>query len=447
MKKYIFLISIISFLLPNLFGSLVKYEEALKLYNSKEYKKAYDAFKELALKEESNRLHFYLGRSAFELGEFKEALGFYEKVLLEDPENLRVRLEIAQTYLKLGEKTRAKDEFTYLLKEDMPKNIKEFIKNILKNLDSKKDYSFTNTLFFGLGYDDNIKSTTSDSYDIYIPQINQNVTVNPDEEVSGGVYEYGLVSNYSKKLEEDILLNTTLIGFSQNYFSNTLYNNELEVLSLSFTPTFLQKDAQFALKLGYDYMTYGHKSYLKTYTVSPSFSKKLNSSYLNTTTFKFLHKSFEQSENDYGNSSGSIIDDTQKDSRTYQLSNKLSYHSKETGITSLEIALGKESDLDNVRVDIDKRYISLAVSNLYPWTKKWSLNSLVSYNKTKYDNYDPNFQKYRSDDIYQISLGSSYKFSKSLLASLLYRYINRESNFRSYEYDKNLIKLSIQYKF
>lgn len=446
--KNIVLGLIVILITSSLVASTKQYDKALQLYNDKKYKEAQEIFKELILINNTKRINFYLGRTSYELGNYEQALDYFQNVLKEDPNNLRVKLEIAQSYAKLGKKKEAKVEFEYLLTQKIPANIKEYITKALKALETDKKYTLTNTLIVGFGYDDNIESTTNSSgYSIYVPSLNTNLPITSNKKISSGSYEMGLVSNYVRKIDEEFILDTNFVAFSQNYFSNSLHSKEVQVVSLSIAPVFLTKSFKTSIKFGYDHIWYGHQSYLDNYTLAPELNYKINENYLYTSTLSHTRKAYIQTSNKYGDPTATGINDKEKDSRVYEWKNKLSHYTKTTGLSKLELALGKESDLDDVRYDVDKRYAALELGNIYPMTDKINLSSALNFTKTKYDTYDRNFLKYRSDDTYRLSLGLSYVLKKSLTLNSAYTHTKQSSNFEPYDYDKNIVKVNLYYTF
>ncbi len=166
------------------------YNNALQHYKQKNYKKAYELFSEAFTKDMGNKqINFYLGRSAYEIGMYEIALSAYERVFLVEPTNVRVKLEIAQTYLAMKLYTQAKKEFSEILQNKLPVKVREKIENSISFINNKEKKHFVNnTLIFGFNYDSNINNSANASdYSIYFPALNLTI----DEELDGQICSTG----------------------------------------------------------------------------------------------------------------------------------------------------------------------------------------------------------------------------------------------------------------
>jgi tetratricopeptide (TPR) repeat protein len=79
------------------------YKTGVSLYKNKKYQDSYNLFKKLFIKDFKNKnINFFLGLSAFELGLYDEALSAYERILIQDPNALRIKLEYAKTLFAIS---------------------------------------------------------------------------------------------------------------------------------------------------------------------------------------------------------------------------------------------------------------------------------------------------------------------------------------------------------
>ena len=76
-----------------------------------------------------------LGRSAYEIGKFEEALSAFNLILMEEPSNSRVKLEVAQTYFAMGNYDESEKIFKDVLKNDsLPPLVKKNVELTLESL-------------------------------------------------------------------------------------------------------------------------------------------------------------------------------------------------------------------------------------------------------------------------------------------------------------------------
>ena len=79
------------------------YNNAMLNFQNNNYKESYSYLNKYLEKNKINKnIAFMLGRSAYEIGKFEEALSAFNLILMEEPSNSRVKLEVAQTYFAMG---------------------------------------------------------------------------------------------------------------------------------------------------------------------------------------------------------------------------------------------------------------------------------------------------------------------------------------------------------
>ncbi len=128
-----------------------------------EYKAAYDQLL-LAFDEhpENIELNFYLGRAAFESGNFEMAVMAYERILIASPNELRVKLEIARAFHQLGSNNIAKKYCQEVLAADPPANVKNNILVFLAAIDKAEQTHFvTGQLTAGYDWNNNVWASPS----------------------------------------------------------------------------------------------------------------------------------------------------------------------------------------------------------------------------------------------------------------------------------------------
>ena len=70
-----------------------QYSKALKAFKNKNYDKSFKEFNLLFQNNLDNILiNYYLGRSAYELGKYEFAISAYDRILIQEPNNSKVRL-------------------------------------------------------------------------------------------------------------------------------------------------------------------------------------------------------------------------------------------------------------------------------------------------------------------------------------------------------------------
>jgi tetratricopeptide (TPR) repeat protein len=416
-----------------------KFQEAVFLYKNKKYAEALELFNELSNSMiNSKKIDFYVGRCSYESADYDMALAAYERVLINEPDNLRVKLEIAQTYLKMNMLKEAKKEYEAVLAGNgVPDVVKANIEKQLAFIESKTQKNFITVMgIFGIGYDSNINSHSDED----IVNLTLNGTIFPSStgsSQSAVTTEAGFVLNHIYKINEKFVFqnSATLYGLRYNHHEEM----NMGILSLNTTPTYVEGKNMYATSLKVDHVWYGGRNYLNSYSIMPKFTHSIDKNILYDLYVNFSRKSF------YDNDAGSKLND----SNTYELSNKLSYIDEKMGMFRGELLLGRESrKIDDSSLDtISKEYYTLSFANTYSINKQNALNTAISGTQYWYKDTALGFSDRRQDNKYSISAGVMNSYSKNLTLNLNLQYINQTSNITMYDYNKYTIKSYVYYSF
>lgn len=408
-------------------------QKGLEYYKSNNFKSAIEEFSKINDYKQSSSIDFYLARSYYEIGMFEKALGIYERILINEPNNKRVKLEIAQTYLMLQSLDIAKISFLEILDDpNIPTIVKDNVESRLKYIDEKtKKHFFTSTLMFGWGYDDNINNTSLENY--YIKFSGNAIPIEAGKKVKSSFYETAALFNHIYKLDENISFKNSLVFYKQDFTKDE--TKQLDVISFNTTPIYKDGDISYGLIFGMDNVLYGDNQYLNNYLLTPKISYLIDPTKIYETSIKFLNKNFVQ-EIDEGNNSW-----------VYEYQNKIIFQTANFGIFDFGLVLGKEIDDKNIRYDVSKNYETILLGNNYRINEKFSINSSLSFNNVNYIDMNTLFDTNRKDDIFNVLFGLGYSYSKDLGLGLTYNYVNQNSNQTPSDYDKNSIKSSLYYTF
>ncbi len=410
-------------------------QKGMEYFKNNDYKLAIEEFTKINDFKQSASVDFYLARSYYELAMFEKALIVYERILINEPNNKRVQLEIAQTYLMLNSLEIAKISFLELLNDPtIPLAVKNSIENRLKFINEKtKKHFFASTLMFSWGYDDNIGNNNTNKYFGYSPYYGQDLTNPSNAKIKSSFYETAALINHMYNYDENISFKNGLVLYKQDFTKDD--NKQLDVISLNTTPIYKDGNISYGLTFNIDNILYGDNHYLNNYSLTPKISYLIDQTKIYETGIKFLNKKFVQ-DKDEGNNSW-----------VYEYQNRLIFQTKDFGIFDLNLLVGREIDDKNIRYDVAKEYETISINNNYKIDEHYSLNSSISYSNVNYMDENTLFSTRRADDIYNFILGLNYSYSKDLSLGISYSYINQNSNQTPTDYDKNMIKSSIFYSF
>lgn len=146
-------------------------EDIKQLLEKGKAKDAYQAGKAHPDQLGNAEFDFFFGIAAIDAGHSAEGVLALERYVLNVPGDTRARLELARGYFMEGDDARAKDEFTALMAQNPPGNVKAAIQRYLDALKEREGkYRTTSSAFVeaGLGYDDNVNSGVANA-DIVLP--------------------------------------------------------------------------------------------------------------------------------------------------------------------------------------------------------------------------------------------------------------------------------------
>ncbi len=431
MKKIV----LISVLTASILFSKENVEEikskGIEYFKANNYSLAVEEFLKINDYKQSSSIDFYLARSYYEMGMYEKALIIFERILINEPDNKRVQLEIAQTYLMLDSYDIAKVSFQELIDDpSIPTVVKSNIEDRLKFIDEKtKKHFFSSTLMFGWGYDDNIGSNNPN--DFFITGIP--FPVSGTDKVNSTFYETAALFNHMYKYNDDLSFRNGLVFYKQDFTKDA--TKQLDVMSLSTTPIYQIGDFSYGLIFGIDNVLYGDNRYLNNYSLTPKISYLMDPTKIYETSIKFLSKRFTQETDEKNNS------------WVYEYQNKIMFQTADFGIFDLSLSLGREIDEKNITADVSKDYETLSIGDSYRIDEQFSINSSLSFSNVNYADINPSFDTKRKDNIYGFLIGLGYSCNKELSLGLTYNYVNQDSNQTPSDDDKDTIKPSVYYTF
>lgn len=438
MKKIVLSIVVASTLLfanENNTASQALLQKAMISYQNKNYKVALEEFVKINESSNNSKIDFYLGRTYYELGDYENALASYERVSINEPNNKRVVLEIAQTYFMLGMYEDSKERFNQMLSDPtIPDIVRNNILSRLETIESKTKKHFLGfSALLGYGFDSNINNTTGiGSYSVYIPQLSTNLNLSPDDKKDSTFAEGGLLLNHVYKHNDTLSFRNGVTFYTQSYTEDD--SKDLSLISLNTTPIYNVDKTNYMVTFGYDHIWYNDVAYLNNYYIAPKISHMIQNNLIYEASIKLLEKDFFTPNQD-------------KDSTSYELSNKLMYQNNTFGIFGTEIILGTENEEKEARTDVSKDYFSLKLTHAYKISSLLTLNSNIGFIDTNYKDEDINFVSKREDESYNLGAGLSYEYSKQTTLGLSYNYLNQNSNHEPFEYDKQVVKTYLYYNF
>ena len=404
-----------------------------------EQNRAKEAY-ELGLKHQNllgnERFDYVFGVAAIDYGRVSLGVLSLERVLLANPGDDLVRLELARGYYNLGEYPRAKDEFEEVLSHKPPAGVANTINTYLDLIKAQEKKSRVNgTLFaeYGLGYNSNANAATAVN-NIILPifgpvQLADSAKAQPSNfsymsagasvnvPLASGITSFSSVSTSVQKYAQvdGYDLNVT------NALTGVKFDDDVNIVKVAGFGTIAQIDQMpvpDTLGGGVQYeriLTPQH-----AVTVSASASQLIY-----PTQFNIYNSNLSTASVGYR------------------------WGFPTTAWAPVLIANANFAFQDNTqnRPDLTRR-IGGASLTLYALPgEKWGLNIGAGYARSNYDGQDLLYQSYRSDNLTSLSAMLEYKLTKSWSTRLEATYFNNQSNLSLYSYQQATGALKLRYAF
>lgn len=459
--------------------------EAKGEFTKKDYFRSYQLFQSLQQKyPDDPELNFYIGRCAFELKDYEAASAAYDRILIKEPMNARVKLELARTYYEIDQL----DESEKLFKEvrmdpRTPPKVQDTIKKFLIAIDQKRQKSFTNAfLMIGYNYDSNVNTGLSGD-DVGTAYTSSIIPTPPQNAAAKEDYYMSTILGVTNMLDVGgrggWFIKSSLIGYMQNYREETQYN--MGLLMGSVGPAYLGKNYEISMPIHYnrvwkvDAQNTAQKlsmpyklamfqvgpEYMKDYGISLKFNQFLSDtfSYYAGLTFKWkLYDPQDFTQGGDSNKKNNAFSKIFTFGLTQQIIKDL-FFSPSIAISGDEPTSNGYDPVTNGYGDVKLgRNISngqaLNLELKYALNSKWQVSGNAYMKESQYKDKYANFATatgiaydYRNDSERDFGLGTQYTINKNSNVKLDYKHIDNYSSIKQYTYHKDTVSINYFYLF
>ncbi|MDF1874281.1 tetratricopeptide repeat protein [Sulfurimonas sp. SAG-AH-194-I05] len=398
--------------------------KAVNYYDSGKFILSYSLLKQLnATGTMREKVYFYLGRCAFELKDYENALIHYEKVLELIPVHNRAKLEKARTLFALKKYKESKKLFEEVIQGKPPKavesNINRYLGAITK---ATKQHIYSGAFIFGVGYDDNVKNGNSvDFLNLNGTILQLQSTINPPK---SSLYAQGIVAFNHKYIFEKnraISWETTPLVYSQSYDTGMGSSNIL-LLGLTSGPAYVQKKYKLSFPLSYQKIFVGTNAYVNQYDMKPQVLFSYTDSLLFSTSLKIQKKNY--------------VVDTLRDATYMEVGIGVKKIIDKKDLLSLNVLYGTDKKDGGLYRDVNKNTTMIAASYLKNLVNDYSF--LLSYTYLNYDYADKDALSGldRKDKNSILSVKLSKKITDKITVNLEYANTKNNSTVSLFSYKK-----------
>lgn len=431
MKKFLLVLCTCTLVLAQNFvnDSKTEYENAIKLYNQKDFSYALKRFEKLSKADAQNpEFHFYVGLCHLELKEYNEALMAFDRVLMLDPLHVRVRLEIARVYFETGSYFLANEEINRVLRSNIPQNVRKNVLRFKENVEKKMNRSFfSGGLSIGFGYDSNANNDIGNT-SFLVPSFN--VTVPGDAEKSDTSLSSSLYLNhiYDFGEKDNWMLDNTFVAYSK--LNRQITANNIALFSITSKPTYVTKDYKIGLPLTLDHIYLAGEFYSRVFYMGSELNYVLDKNSMLSGALKYKITSYNTNKD--LNSRGYIA----------EVKYKRALYEENPFLLTLSSTYENSSKVNGDRTDVDFSSLTYKVEVSKEVFPKLMGSLSYAYLDKDFDKTDVSFLTKREDnqDIY--ALNFMYKLSEDTSLNSGVSYIDQDSNHAPFEYDKTLFYVS-----
>lgn len=397
-----------------------KYKEGIDYYKLHQFQNSFEILYSIYMKYLADlNFNFYFGRSAYETGHYELALAAFERVEMQDPSNIRNRLEMARTYYMLKMYEDAENAFNDVLANpNIPQTIRKDIEVSLSRVSKVQQRSFTySRVMLDALYDSNVNYGSFNDYEYGGYKWKKS---NTQSDIAAQLYA-NVTNIYDIGEKNSFVIKNSLSIYSKNYYEQKAYN----ILYASYSPSLLYQERRYTaqLSLVVDTTTLGESHYLYTLSLIPSIQYNHTNTLCSILKFKYQNKDFIQdAQNDL-------------DASHYELSYGLqkiltphSYlHTNLTGASETSIR-GHNIYVNYNEYKIDATYVN-------QFSSKFAFDFYTQAKMRTYNDYSRGFNSTRDDMGGVINGGITMLFTPTLRGSIkaIYEYVDSNQDRFSYQ--------------
>jgi tetratricopeptide (TPR) repeat protein len=409
------------------------YTTAIKYYEGHDYQKSYDILSQLYLDAlDDSQLNFFLGRSAYEIGDLAMAIGAYERVSMLDPNNIRNQLELARTQYYAGLITEAQVGFDAILQNPLlPENVRKNVEYFQAMIASAQKTSFfTASAHLGLLYDSNVNLGSSEDTFTLAKGLGTFTSAKPLDDfaheesiMAAHVYDFGIQGSWMVRNELSV--------FNRSYFNESAF----DTFFASYRPALIYNTAKSSLELigSIDYYALGQESYINEYSLNPRHSYLWDPTLRQTLSLKGGMRDYDTLNN--------------LDATFINLSGGVEYYPDNTSAVSATLSYELQEKSRGTRTDVDYSQYALNASymrQLFPLT---IVNAGATIKNRTYQDYSQLFGNTRADTSYDINAKLIQRLTSAFSAEVGTTYTSASSNQAVFSYDKYTLSLSLSGRF
>lgn len=415
-----------------------EFAAAWRLFEQGRVEAAHGAFHAMFMRDPAHiGVNFALGITARAAGRPSNAAMAFERILMSQPDNDRVRLELALTYYQMDQQDLARIYAEDVLQRDPPQSVRANVETLLSQIEkSRSRFKITSNASLGVLYDSNPNTGPDSDFVSIAPivvgpvifeRLELGETSAPRESwgmlVSAyvsGIYEIGNPGGWRA---------TGLAYFSQSYLENA-HDYDTTVLRAMGGLQYMRGRSVTSLPLRYDRVLLRRNDFVQIF--SAGFSHVCQTGLRIRWT---SGAALEQRE---------YLNARNRDNMRVSFNQGLRYVRQ----SNLHFSGGVSFFNEDAQNDIYTNYgLDPFVSATWKTDRSTSLSARMQYRRSWYDKREVLSPQDREDNQWQLRLDANRRLAKSYAVNLTYQFTDNDSTFDVYDYQRHLVNLNLSRRF
>lgn len=401
------------------------------LVNSGDYTQAYELGQQLLPERAGEpQFDFWFGLAALEHGRPQEAVFAFERALVVQPWNHRIRLELARAHFLLGNYEQAKSLFETVLASDPPPQVKSNIQKFLDILNRSQEartHSFTKSIQLRGGTDSNINSATQ-IHTVTLPIGISLPLSDSSREIGDDFIEAQLDLDYAHLMHKDFAWFSGLTVKARHNSSHSMFDTN--DIGVRVGTGWALWNGSFRIPLQWQLLELDRSVYRKNYSLGMEWSRTWKNGYqlgVFAQDGKITYPAQPSSDANFTLGGGGV---------GYR------FHALPVTLSLSTYVANEKAELEH----LGRSYTGMRLGT--QWTQgahQFDLSWLQQ--KSDYAAVHPVFAVTRQDDYSLLSFDWVWQFLPEWQAAITVDVSNNKSNISLYQYDRTQSYFSIKYNF
>ena len=378
---------------------------------------------------------FYFGVAAIDSGHAGEGVLALERYIINFPDNVIARVELARGYFVLGEDARAREEFERVTKSNPPAAVQTNIDRFLDAIHARESRYVTKAGFYleaGYGYDSNVSGGVSNS-NINLPVFGS-VVVNQSGVKAGSSFNWlAAGASVSKPIAPGVAVFAS--GQVDGKFNNANQQFDQNNVAVAGGLTYLDSKNLYRVTLSHSEVSVDDTRFRTAEGIAGEWHRQLNELQAISPFVQYAQLRYA------GNNQP-----RDADLYTAGLGYRKTFIGDWQPLLTANINGGREHDIRD-RPDLGRDLYGGRLGFSMTPLPKWGVSVGATYQHSRYQGADALLLTVRKDSYYAADATVSYSYTRNLSVRLELLGSKNDSNLSLYAYRRDMATVKVRYDF